>query len=244
MSRLIAQGLTVRFGERTVLDAVDLSLVSGQVTVIVGANGAGKSTLLSCLAGLRTPQSGAVKLGEHALSALLDRDRARAIGYLPQTPEIAWKLDVHTYVRLGRTAHRGVFGESIHDGEAVDAALASTSMTAFGARDITTLSGGERARALIARALAGEPDWLLADEPLSGLDPVHQFDAADILRRFAMAGGGVAATLHDLPFTARVADRVVVLSGGRVIADGPPTDALSPRSPGPRLWAGRPLDRG
>ena len=228
MSRLIAQGLSVRFGERTVLNAVDLSLVSGQVTVIVGANGAGKSTLLNCLAGLRAPQSGELRLDERPLNQLSGRDRARAIGYLPQTPEIAWRLDVHTYVRLGRTAHRGVFGESVQDGAAVDAALASTGMTPFGARDITTLSGGERARVLIARALAGEPDWLLADEPLSGLDPAHQFDAADILRRFAKAGGGVAMTLHDLPFAARVADRVVMLADGQVIADGAPVEALSP----------------
>ena len=162
------------------------------------------------------------------LAALGDRERARRIGYLPQAPEIAWRLDVHTFVRLGRTAHRGVFGESLADAGAVDRALASTRMTGFAERDVTTLSGGERARALIARALAGEPAWLLADEPLTGLDLGHQFDAAELLRAIASAGTGVVVSLHDLAFAARAADRVVVMAEGRVIADGPPTTALSP----------------
>jgi iron complex transport system ATP-binding protein len=100
-------------------------------------------------------------------------------------------------------------------------------MTAFATRDVTSLSGGERARALLARALAGEPRWLIADEPLTGLDPSHQLDAADLLRGFAAEGGGVLVTLHDLGFAARAAHRVVVLAQGRVIADGPPLAALS-----------------
>jgi iron complex transport system ATP-binding protein len=154
--------------------------------------------------------------------------RAKRIGYLPQTPEIAWRLDVHTFVRLGRTAHRGVFGESPDDAVAVDGALESTGMTPFAGRDITTLSGGERARALIARALAGAPAWLLADEPLAGLDLAHQLDAADLLRRVAGDGVGVVVTLHDLALASRIADRVLLLAEGRILADGPPAAALAP----------------
>jgi iron complex transport system ATP-binding protein len=101
-------------------------------------------------------------------------------------------------------------------------------MAAAASRDVTTLSGGERGRALIARALAGEPEWLLADEPLTGLDPAHQLDAGDLFRRFARDGRGVIVTLHDLGFTARLADRVIVLAAGRIVADGPPAEALSP----------------
>jgi iron complex transport system ATP-binding protein len=211
-----------------VLDAVDLTLRPGEVTAVVGPNGAGKSTLLGCLAGLRRPDLGEVHLKGDPLATLHERERARRIGYLPQAPEIAWRLDVHTFVRLGRTAHRGLFGESVEDIAAVAGALATTGMTPFARRDVTTLSGGERARALIARALAGEPDWLLADEPLSGLDPGHQLDAADLLKRFAAGGAGVVVTLHDLGFAVRAADRVVVLADGRIIADGSPTSALRP----------------
>ncbi len=227
LGRLAASDLTVRLGGRAVLDRLSLSLRRREVAAIVGPNGAGKSTLMACLAGLRRPASGLVTLDGEDVARLSDRDRARRIGYLPQNPEIAWRLDIHTFVRLGRTAHRGVFGETPADVEAVDRALARTRMTAFAARDITTLSGGERARALIARALAGDPAWLLADEPLTGLDLSHQLDAADLLRQAAGEGVGVVVSLHDLAFAARVADRVVLIAGGRVLADGPPRAALS-----------------
>jgi iron complex transport system ATP-binding protein len=225
---LAAETLSVRLGGRAVLGALSLSLRPGEVAAVVGPNGAGKSTLLACLAGLRRPTSGRVALDGADLAGLADRDRARRIGYLPQNPEIAWRLDVRTVVRLGRTAHRGVFGETPDDARAVDRALALTRMTAFARRDITTLSGGERARALIARALAGEPGWLIADEPLTGLDLAHQLDAADLLRRAAGEGAGVVVSLHDLAFAARVADRIVLICGGRILADGPPQAALTP----------------
>jgi iron complex transport system ATP-binding protein len=225
---LCAEALTVRLGARAVLNDVSLAPRPGEVTAIVGPNGAGKSTLLACLAGLRRPDLGRVTLEGQALAEIPARVRARRIGYLPQTPEIAWRLDVHTFVRLGRTAHRGVFGETAADALAVDKALASTAMTAFAGRDITTLSGGERARALIARALAGEPAWLLADEPLTGLDLAHQLDAAELFRRVAAGGVGVVAAVHDLAFAARTADRVVLLAEGRILADGAPSSALDP----------------
>jgi iron complex transport system ATP-binding protein len=210
------------------LEALSLALRPGEVTAVVGPNGAGKSTLMSCLAGLRRPLAGEVRLAGAPLLSLRPRTRARAIGYLPQVPEIAWRLDVETFVRLGRTAHRGVFGETPEDGAAVRAALGAAGLEALAGRDVTTLSGGERSRALLARALAGTPSWLLADEPLAGLDPGHQLDAADLLRAFAGGGGGVVVTLHDLTFAARVADRVVVLAEGRLLADGDPLSALKP----------------
>jgi iron complex transport system ATP-binding protein len=225
---LQAKGLSVSLGGRAVLNSVDLVLRPGEVTAVVGPNGAGKSTFLTCLAGLRKPDTGEVNLDGDALTLLSDRQRARRISYLPQTPEIAWRLDVHTFVRLGRTAHRGIFGETPLDIEAVAEALAITRMTAFSERDVTTLSGGERARALIAKALAGRPDWLLADEPLSGLDPGHQLDAAYLLRHVAKGGAGVVVTLHDLSFAVRAADRVIVIAKGCVVADDAPAAALSP----------------
>jgi iron complex transport system ATP-binding protein len=225
---LAAQGIEVRLGGRAVLRDIGLAFDAGRVAAIVGPNGAGKSTLLTCLAGLRRPGAGVVRLDGRLITALSPRERARRIGYLPQAPEIAWRLDVHTFVRLGRTAHRGVFGEDPGDADAVDRALAATAMTAFSRRDVTTLSGGERARALIARALAGEPAWLVADEPLTGLDLSHQIDAGDLLQEVARSGVGVIVSLHDLSFAARVADRIVLIAEGRVLADGVPAEALAP----------------
>lgn len=225
---LEARGLVVRLGGRAVLNGVDLSFAPGAVTAVLGPNGAGKSTLLSCLAGLRRPQAGEARLGRRSLASLPDKDRARLLGYLPQTPEIAWSVDVRTFAGLGRTARLGAFGPSAADEAAVERALAVTQLAGLADRDVTTLSGGERARAHIARVLAGDPAWLIADEPLTGLDPSHQLDAADLMQGFARAGGGVVVTLHDLGFAARLADRVVVLVGGRVMADGTPAEALAP----------------
>ncbi len=225
---LEANDLVVGLGGLAVLDGVDLKLRAGEVTAVLGPNGAGKSTLLSCLAGLRRPDRGEVRLDGRPLLALPAKARAQRIGFLPQAPEIAWSLDVRTFAGLGRTAHLGAFGPTEEDRTAVERALIRTQMTEFAGRDVTTLSGGERARALLARVLAGEPRWLIADEPLTGLDPSHQLDAAELMRGFAAEGGGVVVTLHDLAFAARVADRVVVLAAGRVLADGSPGEALSP----------------
>ena len=225
---LIAQDLAVALGGQVILDGIDARFRPGEVTAIVGPNGAGKSTLLACLAGLRRPNRGRVILGDAPILALPHRQRARSIGFLPQTPEIAWAVDVETLVGLGRTSHSGARGLSEADHVAVQAALVRTRMTPFARRDVTTLSGGERARALPARVLAGEPSWLLADEPLAGLDPGHQLDTVDLLRGFAAEDGhGVVMTLHDLGVALRLADRVIVLAGGRLIADGPPPLALT-----------------
>jgi iron complex transport system ATP-binding protein len=225
---LEADRLVVRLGGRTVLDGVDVKFRAGEVTAVLGPNGAGKSTLLSCLAGLRRPDAGGVRLDQRPILALSAKARAQRIGFLPQAPEIAWSLDVRTFAGLGRTAHLGAFGPTDEDRAAVERALIRTQMIEFAARDVTTLSGGERARALLARVLAGEPRWLIADEPLTGLDPSHQLDAAELMRGFAAEGGGVVVTLHDLAFAARVADRAVVVASGRVLADAPPGEALSP----------------
>ncbi|MBO9709490.1 MAG: ABC transporter ATP-binding protein [Caulobacter sp.] len=229
MSDLIAEGLNVALGGKSILAGVSARFRPGQVTAVVGPNGAGKSTFLACLAGLRRPDVGRVLLGESPIQALPHRERARRIGFLPQSAEVAWAVDVETLVGLGRTPHSGARGLGVGDRAAVHAALERTHMTALARRDVTTLSGGERARALLARVLAGEPTWLLADEPLAGLDPGHQLDTVDLLRAFAAeTGHGVIMTLHDLGVALRLADRVVVLSGGGLIADAGPLEALTP----------------
>lgn len=230
MSDLVAENLTVALGGQTVLAGVTARFRPGEVTAIVGPNGAGKSTLLACLAGLRRPDAGQVSLGDGPILALPHRERARRVGFLPQTPEVAWAVDVETLVGLGRIPHSGARGLSEADHAAVQTALVRTRMTGLAHRDVLTLSGGERARALLARVLAGEPSWLLADEPLAGLDPGHQLDTVDLMRAFAVEHGqGVVMTLHDLGVALRLADRVLVLRAGILIADAAPKDALTPQ---------------
>lgn len=228
MSGLACERLGVTLGGRAVLEGVDLALERGRVTAIVGPNGAGKSTLLSCLAGLRDPSGGAVTLDDQPMATMTPRARARRLAFLPQTPEIAWAVEARTLIELGRTPFLGSRGQAADDRAAVDRAMTAAGVTDFERRIVTTLSGGERARVLIARALAGEPEWLLADEPLTGLDPAHQLDAADLFRRLADEGVGVVVTLHDLSMALRLADRVIVLAEGRVLADGTPATALAP----------------
>jgi iron complex transport system ATP-binding protein len=229
VSILSAENLSVRLGDKRVLNSVSAAFAPGLVTAVVGPNGAGKSTLLDCLAALRKPDAGRVTLDGRALRELPSRERARRIAYLPQNAEIAWAVDGRTFVGLGRTPYVGAWGLTAQDWAAVDRALTVTGVQAFADRVVSSLSGGERARVLIARALAGDPQWLLADEPLAGLDPGHVLDACDLFRRLAdEEGRGVILTLHDLDAALRVADRVIVLAEGQVLADGAPAEALSP----------------
>lgn len=216
-------------GLRTaVLSDASLAVRQGAITAIIGPNGAGKSTLLACLAGLRQPDSGAVLLGGVPLAQIAARERARRIGFLPQVAEVNWDIDVATLVSLGRLPHQGRWGPDAADKVAISAALAATDTAQFASRVVSTLSGGERARALLARVLAGEPEFLLADEPLANLDPRHQFESLALLRAVAARGAGVVVVLHDLAHALRVADRVVLLQGGRIIADDVPEAVLTP----------------
>lgn len=229
MTALEIKSVHVHYGRKIVLDGLSADFAIGQVTCIVGPNGAGKSTLLSVLAGLLAPDSGEVFLDGTKLTGLAPRLRAQRLAYLPQIPEVAWEVDVRTLVGLGRTPYLGARGQGVDDQAAVDKALEMTGTARMARRIVTTLSGGERARVLLARALAGEPKWLLADEPLAGLDPGYQLEAASLFRELARdQGRGVIVTLHDLHMALRMADRVIVLQGGHIIADDHPQKALAP----------------
>ena len=206
------------------LDGVSLTLNPGEVTAICGPNGAGKSSLLSCLAGLLEPQRGALALDGAPLTTLTPRERACALGYLPQQGEVAWDMAVETLAGLGRLPWRA---GAAADRAAVDAALTALDLEALRNRPMSRLSGGEQARALLARVLAGEPRWLLADEPLANLDLAHQLALLRQFRILAGQGAGVVLVLHDLAQAMNHADRVVVLDGGIVAADGPPEQALA-----------------
>lgn len=206
------------------LHAVSLALEPGKVTAICGPNGAGKSSLLACLAGLLGSEPGSVSLDGAPLSEMVPRQRARAIGYLPQQGEVAWDLSAETLVGLGRLPWDS--GQEA-DLAAVDAALVSLDLTNLRRRSVSHLSGGELARVLLARVLAGEPRWILADEPLANLDLAHQLALLRQFKRLAGGGVGVCLVLHDLAQAMNHADRVVVLDRGQIVADGSPCDALS-----------------
>ena len=206
-------------GER--LTDANVALSPGQVTAICGPNGAGKSTLLSALAGLEHLDSGQAMLEGRALADLPPKERARRIGYLPQSGEVAWDIAVRSVVALGRLPHGGA------EDDVVNAAITELALDDLADRAISTVSGGERARALLARVFAGEPEWILADEPLAALDLAHQLSLLGSLKARAADGSGVVIVLHDLALAMNHADRVVVLDQGRIAADGVPADALS-----------------
>ncbi len=222
---LSAEGLSVALGGRAVLEDVTFAPVAGRVTVLLGANGAGKSTLLRALAGLVPASAGKVLLDGRDIATLPPRERACAIGYLPQDAVVHWNMRARDLVTLGRLPQRTALSD---DEAAVDRAFAQTDALHLADRPVRELSGGERARVLLARVLAGEPQWLLADEPLASLDPLHQLETLDLLRATAARGVGVVVVLHDLTQAARVADDVILLSGGRLLAAGPVRNILNP----------------
>ncbi len=206
------------------LNGVSLNLHQGEVTAICGPNGAGKSSLLTSLAGLVPLASGEVRLDGELMAVLARDDRARRLGYLPQQAELAWDISVETLAGLGRLPWN--MGAEA-DRTAIDRALAAMQLEDLRHRPLSRLSGGERARAMLARVLAGEPCWLLADEPLANLDLAHQIALLDHFRDLAGQGLGVVLVLHDLAQAMNRADRVVVLQAGCIVADGAPDEALS-----------------
>ena len=220
---LAAENLTLTRGGKRVVDNLSAALIPGQITAIVGPNGAGKSSLLLGLTGLLMPLQGSVTLDGAPLATCHPRTRAQSIGYLPQTPDIAWDVAVENLVALGRLPWRD------RGTQAVEAAIAALALEPLRHRPVSQLSGGERARALLARVLAGEPRWILADEPLAALDLAHQLGLIAHLRTCARAGQGVVMVVHDLGIAMNHADRVLVLKDGRLIADGPPQTALAPQ---------------
>lgn len=218
---LQARSLSLARGSVPVVERVSADLREGEITAICGPNGAGKSSLLLALAGLLAPVEGEVALDGASLSDLHPRARAQAIGYLPQAADIAWDVAVESLVALGRLPHR----DAAH--APIEAAIAALGLEPLRARPVSRLSGGERARVLLARVLAGEPRWILADEPLAALDLAHQLNLIGQLKVRAKAGQGVVIVLHDLALAMNHADRVLVLHCGRLAADGPPEQALS-----------------
>ncbi len=224
---ITASGLTVSLGGRPILHDVDAQVRPGEVLGLIGPNGAGKTTLLRVLAALLAPDRGSVDYDGATARQLGRATLARRVAFLAQGGEAPAALSVEALVGLGRLPHRRPFAEAGEaDRQAVARALALCDVADFAGRAVGTLSGGERRRVLLARALAVEAPYLLADEPLAGLDPQHQLDSLQLLRRISRDGTGVVVVLHDLTLAARFCDRLLLLDRGRRVADGPAADVL------------------
>jgi iron complex transport system ATP-binding protein len=225
---LVGRNISFARGGRLILQSVSVSAQRGEFIAVLGPNGAGKSTLLSVLAGLLRPDSGDVRLDGRPLDAIAARELALRRAFLPQNPRCDWPIPVERLVALGLTPSLPAFGGfNASDTARIEAALQACDLLAHRRQSATTLSGGELARAMLARALVGDPDLLIIDEPLAGLDPRHALDAAQRLGRLARERGKlVIAAVHDLNLALRHATRIWALRDGRLLADGPPATTL------------------
>jgi len=222
MIRLAASGLALSRGNRAILRGIDVAATGGEFIAVIGPNGAGKSTLLAALAGLARPDAGEVLLDGAPLASIAPRNLARRRAWLPQNARCEWPLSVERMVALGLAP----LGRE--DPARVAAMLADCDLTPLRHQAVTTLSGGELARAMLARALVADPQLVVVDEPLAGLDPRHAWDAARRLRDLAVEQGRlVIATIHDLNIALRRATRIWALRDGQLLADGPPQAVLS-----------------
>ena len=229
MTALVARAVDAGYGTRHVLRRVDLTLEPGGLIALVGPNGAGKSTLLRALAGLIRPTSGAVTLDGVGVLTMTRAALASRIAVVPQAFDTLFPFTVREIVGLGRSARLGLFARPRRvDEQAVERAIAEQDLSLLADRRIDALSGGERQRVVLAMALAQEAAVLLLDEPTAHLDPSHQRSVLLRVGELARTRGVVAvAVLHDLNLAA-LADRVVVIADGSVVADGPPVTALAP----------------
>ncbi len=221
---IILESISVAIGGTPILSGISGQLRRGRVTALIGPNGAGKTTLLRTILGLQPLSAGTITLDGVSAPTLSTNERARRLAYLPQSGAPHWNISARELVGLGRLPWRGTAQDA-----AVTDALTATDTLHFAERLINTLSGGERARVMLARVLAGESEWIFADEPLANLDPRHQRDVMLRLKSAAHdEGKGVIVVVHELSAAAEIADDVLILKGGRVIGmifDAPTLEA-------------------
>jgi iron complex transport system ATP-binding protein len=232
---LQAEDLTLKYGQRRVVDGLSVQIPEARVTMIVGANACGKSTLLRGLSRLLKPAGGAVTLDGKDIHSQPARELARTLGLLPQHPTAPDGITVRDLVGRGRYPHQGLFrgwreGDMSPHDLAVERALEATETLALAERDVDELSGGQRQRVWIAMALAQETDVLLLDEPTTYLDLAHQVEVLDLVTDLnRKRGTTVAIVLHDLNLAARYADHVIAMKGGAVVAMGAPREIVTER---------------
>jgi iron complex transport system ATP-binding protein len=228
MTTLAADNLTVNIDGRAIVSAASLDVAAGEIVGLVGPNGAGKSTLLRALVGLTPISGGTVRIDGADRRAMRRSDQARKIAYLPQGQTLHWRLEARQVTALGRLPHTSAARPmTAADEAAIDRALDQADIAALAARKVDTLSGGERARVMLSRALAVEAPLLLADEPVAALDPYHALQIMEMLRGLAKDGRGVLIVLHDLTLALRFCDRLVLMRDGKITASGAPCDVLA-----------------
>jgi iron complex transport system ATP-binding protein len=222
------RGVTVELGGRPVVDVVDIAVADGEWLALIGPNGAGKTTLLRAVARL-VPYVGAITLDGRPATELPRAELARLVAIVPQEPSTPPWMTVAEYVLLGRTPHLGPLAkEGARDRDAAARALGRLDLLPFAERRLGTLSGGEKQRVVVARALAQEAQIVLLDEPTAALDIGHQQQALELLDGLrAESGLTLVAAMHDLTLAAQYADRMVLLDAGRVVADGSPAEVLT-----------------
>ncbi|MFC0244380.1 ABC transporter ATP-binding protein [Falsochrobactrum ovis] len=227
MSLLSVNGLQLSFGHRTVLSGVSFEAEPGEFIGLIGPNGAGKTSLLKAILGL-IASDGQLSLENRDLRNMTNQEKARHLAYLPQEREVAWPVAVKTLVSFARAALKPMFeGQDDEDIKLVEAAMRRMDVIRFCDRVVSELSGGEKARVLIARVLAQNTPIILADEPVAGLDPAHQLGLMEVFASLAAEGRTVIASMHELSLAAGYCTRLIVLDQGKVVADGPPTKVLS-----------------
>ena len=224
-----AHDLVVRYAgaAQPALDGLDLSVPSGSLYAVLGPNGSGKSTLMRALLGLVAAERGEVQVAGRPLGSWKRRELARVVGAVSQTESVTFPITVRELVSMGRYPHLGPLGaESVADREAVRSALERCDALGLEERPVTTLSGGEFQRVRIARALAQEPEVLALDEPTASLDIRHEMSILHLLDAAARGGTTVLLITHHLDLAARFADRMMLLDGGRVAAEGTPAQVM------------------
>ncbi|MFC7210324.1 heme ABC transporter ATP-binding protein [Natronoarchaeum sp. GCM10025321] len=220
--------VSVSFEDVPVLSEVSARAESGQLVGLVGPNGSGKTTLLRTISGALTPDSGEVRVDGDDVHALSSKAASQRVAVVPQDTSISFSFDVRQIVGMGRTAHRGRFEATTEaDHAAVEAALERTATEQFAERSIDAISGGERQRVLLARAIAQETPALLLDEPTASLDVNHQIETLQLVRSLVDDGTAAVAAIHDLDLAARYCDSLVLLSEGEVVATGSPESVLT-----------------
>lgn len=228
MSKLEANNICVSFGPKQVLQNVSFAVERGSVVGLVGANGSGKSSLLRSVLGILKSPTGEVLIDGTNSNEITPRQRANLVAYAPQGAEMHWMLPVERLVAIGRTPHLAPWSQmSRKDWEIVEHALEVTDMIELRHQIASTLSGGEKARALLARAIAVDAPYLLADEPVAALDPYHQLQVLDILYDMSRTGQGIVIVLHDLSLAQRYCDKVFLLHDAKVLAEGTPEQVFT-----------------
>jgi iron complex transport system ATP-binding protein len=230
VSELVFDRLSVRLGDRLVVEEMTLSVAEGRVTALVGPNGAGKSTAVKAAAGLLRPAAGDVRVDGRSVAAWRPGDFARRVAYVAQSPTLPALFTVRDVVALGRTPHIPFLGvEGAHDRAVIETALAETGIAGLASRRVGELSGGERQRVALARALAQEPRILLLDEPTAALDLRYQATIFALARELAEARRiACLAVIHDISLASQFCDHIAVMHAGRIVAAGPPPEVFQP----------------